>query len=211
MNKKGILFDLDGTLINTYENIDYKQAFAELKSVQKTLILKVLKSRVKSFADMERKILENADDPATAIELVQRISLFLMTHYDHAPLKKDALTFLQYLKQKDYKICLCTNNATDVVSHILKEKNLTEYFDYVITSQQVTKSKPDPQMYLEALNYLQLSSKECIVFEDTENGVIAAHNAGIDVIVVKDKEKRKFSTCDMIIKDYGDDRLYTIF
>lgn len=211
IKKKGILFDLDGTLINTYENIDYRQAFSELKSVQKTLIIKVLKSRVKSFADMERKIFENADDPTTAMELVQRISQFLMTHYDNAPLKKDALTFLQYLKQKDYKICLCTNNATDVVSHILKEKNLTSYFDYVITSQQVTKAKPNPQMYLEALDYLQLSNDDCIVFEDTESGVMAAHNAGIDVIVVKDKEKRKFSACDMIIKDYGDERLYNIF
>ena len=46
MNKKGVLFDMDGTLINTYENINFKQALSELKTVQKTLILKVLKSRV---------------------------------------------------------------------------------------------------------------------------------------------------------------------
>lgn len=49
MNKKGVLFDMDGTLINTYENINFKQALSELKTVQKTLILKVLKSRVRSF------------------------------------------------------------------------------------------------------------------------------------------------------------------
>ena len=64
MTKKGILFDMDGTLINTYENINFKQALSELKTVQKTLILKILKSRVRSFAEMETRILQEVEDPA---------------------------------------------------------------------------------------------------------------------------------------------------
>mgnify|MGYP000673254386 CR=1 FL=1 len=47
--------------------------------------------------------------------------------------------------------------------------------------------------------------------EDTENGVQAAKNAGIDVIVVSDKEKRKFADCPIIIQDYSDKRLYELF
>lgn len=119
--------------------------------------------------------------------------------------------FLQYVKQKNYIICLCTNNATEIVSHILREKHMEAYFDYVITSQQVTRSKPDPQMYLEALHNIDLTAEECIVFEDTENGVMAARNAGIDVIVVNDKEKRKYSDALMTIRDFGDYRLYQEF
>ena len=195
MNKKGVLFDMDGTLINTYENINFKQALSELKTVQKTLILKVLKSRVRSFSEMEQKIREEVEDPQEAQDLIDRIMDFLLDHYDHAPMKNEALTFLHYLKQKNYKICLCTNNATDVVNHILKHKQMTPYFDYVITSQQVTRSKPE----------------ECVIFEDTENGVQAAKNAGIDVIVVSDKEKRKFADCPIIIQDYSDKRLYELF
>lgn len=211
MNKKGILFDMDGTLINTYENIDFRHALSELKSVQKTLILKILKSKVRSFADMERKIYEEVEDPVEGKELVDRVSAFLYQHYDNAPLKKDALSFLQYLKEKQYKICLCTNNATSIVEHVLKEKNMEAYFDYVITSQQVQRSKPDPQMYLEALKEINLPAEDCVVFEDTESGVQAARNAGIDVIVVNDKEKRKFYDCGMMIRDFGDDRLYEVF
>ena len=211
MTKKGILFDMDGTLINTYENINFRQALSELKTVQKTLILKILKSRVRSFAEMETRILQEVEDPAEGKELVRRVSDFLLEHYDNAPLKKDALMFLQYVKQKNYKICLCTNNATEIVSHILREKHMEAYFDYVITSQQVTRSKPDPQMYLEALHNIDLTTEECIVFEDTENGVMAARNAGIDVIVVNDKEKRKYSDALMTIRDFGDYRLYQEF
>lgn len=211
MTKKGILFDMDGTLINTYENINFRQALSELKTVQKTLILKILKSRVRSFAEMETRILQEVEDPAEGKELVRRVSDFLLEHYDNAPLKKDSLMFLQYVKQKNYKICLCTNNATEIVSHILREKHMEAYFDYVITSQQVTRSKPDPQMYLEALHNIDLTAEECIVFEDTENGVMAARNAGIDVIVVNDKEKRKYSDALMTIRDFGDYRLYQEF
>ena len=105
MTKKGILFDMDGTLINTYENINFRQALSELKTVQKTLILKILKSRVRSFAEMETRILQEVEDPAEGKELVRRVSDFLLEHYDNAPLKKDALMFLQYVKQKNYKIC----------------------------------------------------------------------------------------------------------
>lgn len=78
MTKKGILFDMDGTLINTYENINYKQALSELKTVQKTLILKILKSRVRSFAEMETRILQEADNPIEGEELVRRVSDFLL-------------------------------------------------------------------------------------------------------------------------------------
>lgn len=211
MQKKGILFDMDGTLINTYENINFKQALGELKTVQKTLILKVLKSRVKSFADLERKIMMEVDDPKDGEDIIRRVSQFLMEHYQHAPLKKDALLFLEYLKNKGYTICLCTNNATDVVEHILIEKNIKNYFDFVVTSQQVTKAKPDPQMYIEAMKNIHLNAEECYVFEDTESGVEAARNAGIqDIVVVNDKEKKKFSSC-MIIADFSDSRLYELF
>lgn len=210
-NKKGVLFDMDGTLINTYENINIKQAVSELKSVQKSLILKILASRVKSFADLEIKIKEEVEDPLEAEELIGRVSGFLVEHYDNTTLKKEALGFLEYLKQRDYRICLCTNNATAIVDHILKKKQLEGYFDYVITSQQVTKAKPNPQMYLKALEEIALDPDHCVVFEDTESGVLAAKNAGIDVIVVSEKDKKKFADCNMIIRDFSDQRLYELF
>lgn len=210
MDKKGILFDMDGTLINTYESINFKQALGELKTVQKTLILKVLKSRVKSFADLERKIMMEVEDPKEGEEIIARISQFLLEHYDNAPLKKDALNFLEYLKNKGYIICLCTNNATEVVQHILEEKNIASYFDFVVTSQQVTKAKPDPQMYLEAMKNIHLIPAECCVFEDTESGVEAARNAGItDIFVVQDKDKKKFSSC-ITIRDFSEKCLYEL-
>ena len=56
-----------------------------------------------------------------------------------------------------------------------------------------------------------IRDRECIVCEDTENGVMAARNAGIDVIVVNDKEKRKYSDALMTIRDFGDYRLYQEF
>ena len=207
---KGVLFDMDGTLISTYENVNYKKAFMELKSVQKSLILKVVKSRVKSFADLETKIMEEVDDPQEANLLIQRVRAFLMQHYEQVPLMREARAFLEYLKTEGYRICLCTNNATSIVEHILEQKGLGDYFDYVITSQQVTKAKPDPQMYTKALEYIGLQPQECIVFEDTESGVLAARHAGVPVIAICSKDKKKFAECDMVIRDFSDQRLYEL-
>ena len=56
MRKRGILFDLDGTLINTYNNFDYSLIFKELNQTQKDLLLDILKKRIHSFAEMEKKV-----------------------------------------------------------------------------------------------------------------------------------------------------------
>ena len=103
-NKKGVLFDMDGTLINTYENINLKQVLSELKTVPKTLILKILASRVKSFAQLETKIYEEIEDQKEAQCLIDRISKFLVEHYDNTTMKKDALAFLDYLKSNVFRV-----------------------------------------------------------------------------------------------------------
>lgn len=211
MNKKAVLFDMDGTLINTYENINYRLALSELKSVQKTLLLKVMSSRPRSYADMERRIREECDDPELADHLVQRVTSFLQKHYQDAELKNGALDFLKYLREKKYRICLCTNNATEIVEYILQDKGLDGFFDYVITSQQVTEAKPHPQMYVEAMKQIQVEPHECIIFEDTDNGIEAAQRANVDVVLVSEKEKRKKTGYCMIISDFSDQRLYEYF
>lgn len=211
MQKKALLFDLDGTLINTYENIDYRLILREVKSVQKTLLIKIFKSRIKSFSQLERKIFEKSETPEEAQELIDRITNLLIDHYRRAHLKKDAIRFLQYAKAHHIKCCLVTNNTSKIVNHILADKDLTPYFDYVITSQEVQEAKPHPQMYLLALHHLQLTTSQCYVLEDSEQGVLAAKAAGInDIIVVTQKEKRKFQDC-FCIQDFSDPRLYELF
>lgn len=205
--KKGILFDMDGTLLNSLEEEAMKKVLFAFQNDEQTLILQILKQNVNSYSDFERVLYQQVSkQKADAISAT--IEQVLHKHYEDVTLIKDASKFLQYTKEKGYHLCLCTNNSLPIVSKILKDKALTSYFDVVITSQDVTFSKPDPTMFLKAMNNLQLSKEECIIFEDSSVGVKAAHNAGIDCIVVNHTKKDdEFYH----IQDYSDPYLYTIF
>ena len=73
-----------------------------------------------------------------------------------------------------------------MVAYILKQKGLDGIFDHIITSEIVSKPKPDPEMYEKAVAYTGLEKDACIVFEDMLEGVQAAKAAGLDVCVVYD-------------------------
>lgn len=208
MRKKGILFDMDGTLINTYENFDYSLIFKDLNENQKKLLLDILNNHIHSFAQMEKKVRLECKNKKEGEDLIQKIHQYLCMHYKNAELKKDALKFLHYVKDKGYALCLCTNNAADITQYILEEKHMENLFSHVITSQHVARSKPDPQMYEEALKAIQLEKEECIVFEDSDDGIQAARNAGLDVIGICKEETPSLTMC---IQDYSDPRLYKEF
>lgn len=210
MKIKGILFDMDGTLINTYENQNYTKFFSDLNTTQKNLVKQILKENVHSFAVMENIIQKELSKPE-ANDLIAKIHDFLIQHYKKSDLKKDAIRFLSYVKEKGYTLCLCTNNATDIVHQILEEKQITSFFDFIVTSQQVKKSKPDPQMYQVAMHSTGLKPKECIIFEDSESGILAAEHADVPVVLVSENKALIKESVNMMIKDYADERLYEEF
>ena len=72
MRKRGILFDLDGTLINTYNNFDYSLIFKELNQTQKDLLLDILKKRIHSFAEMEKKVRLECTNKQEGEDLIQK-------------------------------------------------------------------------------------------------------------------------------------------
>lgn len=207
MRKKGILFDMDGTLINTYENYDYKACYEALSPAQQQLMKQLLKEHVHSFAEMEKRAVFALPENE-AESFVQQIREFLCQHYQNAALLPHALEFLQYVKKKGYALCLCTNNADDVIRFILKEKGMEHIFQQIVTSQQVTHSKPHPHIYLKAMQDLSLTAQECVVFEDSDDGIKAAKAAGAEVVAVGAEKKKG---CRMSIRDYHDPRLYETF
>ena len=95
-----------------------------------------------------------------------------------------------------------------IVSKILKDKDLQDFFDFIITSNDVSKSKPDPAMYLLAMKHLQLCEEECVIFEDSSVGIEASKRANIDCIVVSNTKKDEAL---LHIEDYRDPSLYQLF
>jgi beta-phosphoglucomutase len=92
--------------------------------------------------------------------------------------------FLDFIKEIGFKIALATSAPPENISLILERLGITEYFDVIIDKTHVTHGKPDPEVYLKAVETLKTDSEYCLVFEDSLSGVRSAIQAGIRVIGV---------------------------
>ncbi len=100
--------------------------------------------------------------------------------------KKGLHDLLTYLKRKGYKLAVASSTKRAKVEHNLLDAGVRQYFDVVIAGDMVEKSKPEPDIYLRAAAELGVKPEECIALEDSRNGLLSAHAAGMPVIMVPD-------------------------
>lgn len=86
-----------------------------------------------------------------------------------------------------FRLALCTSGSRPSVEAALARVELAECFDPVITAEDVTRSKPDPEIFLRALDRTATAAGEAMIFEDADSGVEAARAAGIDVLRLPDE------------------------
>jgi len=93
---------------------------------------------------------------------------------------------LSTLKADGYKIAVCSNSIRNSVVTMMEKSGLIKYIDHIVSNEDVSKGKPDPEMYVNAMSYFELSPQECLIVEDNENGIRAAKASGGHLLVVKD-------------------------
>ncbi|MEN9729816.1 MAG: Beta-phosphoglucomutase [Bacteroidota bacterium] len=175
---KACLFDLDGVLVDTaiyhfqaWKNLG-KQFGYELTEEQNEELKGV--SRVESL----NKILAWAGYTATQEEkaawLIEKNEdyLRLISNMNPGEILPGVLEFLEQIKALGYKIAL--GSASKNAEIILEKTKLISWFDLIIDGNKVSKSKPDPEVFLKGAEGLGLAPESCIVFEDAQAGVEAA-------------------------------------
>ena len=106
---------------------------------------------------------------------------------DGLPVKKGIVGLLEYLKQNNVECVVASSSETKFVEMYLKNAGLSGYFTELIGGERVKKSKPEPEIFLKALG--TTPKCEAVIFEDSENGVRAAVNAGIGVVCIPDMKR----------------------
>ncbi|RDH83765.1 MAG: HAD family hydrolase [endosymbiont of Galathealinum brachiosum] len=91
---------------------------------------------------------------------------------------------LSQLKKDGYKLGVASNSAKGTVDTMMRKSELGQYLDFVFSYQDVSKPKPDPEIYLKGIQFLGLSPKQCVIVEDNENGIKAAKASGAHVLQV---------------------------
>ena len=120
------------------------------------------------------------------------------------PVKKGLVELLHYLKDNNYKTIVATSSNRDRVDKILAQAKITEFFDDSICGDEVTKGKPNPEVFLKSCQKLGVNVDEAIVLEDSEAGIQAGYDANIKVICIPDMkypEKQYKEKTFKILKD----------
>lgn len=185
---KAVLFDLDGTLIDTekyykicwplaFKHFGYdirEEQFLSLRSLGRPFILKRMQ-------DWFGENIECEDIRKYARKLVDE-----HIEEEGLQLKKGAIECLKFLKSKDVITSIVTATAIERTEMCINKVDIKKYFDYVISATQVEKGKPAPDVYLYACEKIGIDANETLAVEDSPNGATSAIRAGCNVIMVPD-------------------------
>ena len=190
MKYKGIIFDLDGVICSTdhYHYLAWK-ALADklgayfdetinnrLRGVSRMASLEIVLERYDGTLTEEEKLAAAEEKNNTYRELLKQMS--------PADLSNEVKTTLDALRAKG--LLLGIGSASTNAQLTLSRIGLGDYFDKISDGTNITRSKPDPEVFLKAAEYLGLEPKDCLVVEDAVAGVQAAHAAGMDAAAVGD-------------------------
>jgi HAD superfamily hydrolase (TIGR01509 family) len=85
---------------------------------------------------------------------------------------------LSKLRAEEYRLAVCSNSIKVTIEMMMDKADLTQYFEFMLSNQDVKKAKPDPEIYILAIDRLGLKAEECLIIEDNQNGIKAAIASG---------------------------------
>ena len=192
MNKKAFIFDLDGVIVDTAKfhflawkkladslNINFTHEINEqLKGVSRVRSLEIILSQGNVQASQEDKNNWLAQKNEDYLAFVNKM--------DKSEILPRVEEVLQFLKTNNQYVVL--GSASKNARPILEKVNILHYFDALVDGNDVTNAKPDPEVFLQGANQVQVAYKDAIVFEDSVAGIQAANVAGMTSVGIGEKE-----------------------
>lgn len=198
MDYKAIIFDLDGVICSTdkYHYIAWKQLADSLE----IYFDEVINNRLRGVSRMESLeiILERYDGNLSQEEKVKLAEqkneiykelLKQMSEKDLTPEVKETLDALREMGKK-----LAIGSSSKNAKFILGQLGLGDYFDAISDGTNISKSKPDPEVFWKASDFLGISPEECLVVEDAAAGILAAHRGGFHSAGIGEAAESEFVT-----------------
>lgn len=204
MHKKGFIFDLDGVIVDTakYHFLAWKKLansigvdFSEVQNEQ----LKGV-SRVRSLEKILAWGNKTLSDKAFIELMAQKNEDYLsyINKMDTSEILPDVSRVLDFLIDNNQAIAL--GSASKNATPILKKVSLLEKFEAIVDGNDVSKAKPNPEVFLIGAQLLGMNPEDCIVFEDSVAGIQAANTANMISIGIGDKSV--LHEADYVFKDF---------
>ena len=185
------LFDMDGLLFDTETiYVEYGREVAKEKGY--TITNDIVEKTTGVTNDKARILFKEAlGEEFPYDEMMGKVKNFILEKglKGKVPLKLGALELLEFLKKNNKQMILATSSDLHLAEALTEGKDIKKYFSHLVTAEDVVHGKPDPEVFLISAKKAGASPEKTVVFEDSFNGIRAAHAAGTFPIMVPDKLK----------------------
>lgn len=122
------------------------------------------------------------------------------------------ITLLENIKNRNIPMAIASSGLMKNIQLILQKLEVQKYFDHIVSGEMPKHGKPAPDIFLLAAAHFQIAPKNCLVIEDSRNGVLAAKAAGMTCVgyINKGSGNQDLSVADLIVESLHDERLQTL-
>lgn len=208
MEIKAVLFDMDGVLVDSewyymngtlkwMQDLGFKGTFQD--------VCKMIGTTTWVTCQMASEYL---DYRFSAEELMKiNAQYFKVDHpiqYQEI-MNEGLIELLNEIKARGWKCAVCSSSQKYAIDKALSSCGITDYFDYVVSGESFTQSKPHPEIYLHAAEVLDVKPENCLVIEDSEKGIAAGKNAGMKTIALLDRRfNLKQARADLLVESLSE-------
>jgi HAD superfamily hydrolase (TIGR01509 family) len=193
-----LIFDVDGTLAETEElhRQAFNEAFARAEmdwnwghAIYKEL-LRVAggKERLRAFDQMQKSLQPLSDGDIAGLHRIKTACFADLLVKQGCPLRPGVNALISAARARGQRLAIATTTSRENIDALLSValgKNWSNIFEVIVAGDEAARKKPAPDVYLEALSRLRLSGSDCLAIEDSANGLIAAMQAEIPVLITR--------------------------
>jgi beta-phosphoglucomutase len=204
---KAIIFDLDGTLVDSepfnveIEKLQFRLNELSISEEEHRKYLGI------SSDVMWRDIAQRHNLTLPVDELIEQNRtecIRFFSELNEIPIMPGIIDLLEKLRTKNYPLAVASSSFPEIIHIILEKAGLSNYFQVIVSSQEAGKSKPEPDIFLLAAKLLGVNPVDCLVVEDSANGINAAHAAEMSCVAYQGPgvNPQSQKEADAIVKSY---------
>ena len=185
---KTVIFDLDGVIFDSEQVVrrgwQYAAQKLQLGDVDSLFLQCVGTNHI-----FTEQLLQKTFDAQFSYEEFRKYTREYFYQYTGAyglPVKPGVKELMEYLKTEDYRIGLASSSTLQYILNGLRQAELIHYFDVIVSGENLQRSKPEPDIYLQACEKIGVIPAEAYAIEDSYNGIRSASRAGMQPIMVPD-------------------------
>lgn len=206
LNEIGLIFDMDGVIVNNHEyHFLSWQELAKKYSISIDEEFYRTKMNGRTFTRIVDEIFPNEISMEQAKEIaIEKEEIYRELFAPKLSPVEGLIDLLDAAKANGIPMAIGTSGPEVNVKFTVDGLNIRHYFERIFDERDVTKGKPDPEVYLKCAAGIGRETKHCIVFEDAVSGIEAGKNAGSKVIGLATSHKRNELQADYIVDDFTD-------